>query len=163
MCLRWWRQMYTGCLWGRPRRKSGDNMKVDLKKKEWVTMAENWTPSILSSAVAGIFLSSMKSSSALLPSHLPGDTFHRQLEHEAGHSSLSSLSSSKVKNVWRCTSTLPYVYITWYLSTEHLNIGNKCSKTWLIGNSAMFQILVWTRVPKKRNSYKFIWLFKKPW
>jgi hypothetical protein len=59
-------------------------------------MAENWTPSILSSTVAGIFLSS---SSALLPSHLPGDTFHRQLEHEAGHSSLSSLSSSKVKNV----------------------------------------------------------------
>jgi hypothetical protein len=41
------------------------------------------------------------------------------------------------------------------------------SKTWLIWNSIIgnfiFQILVWTLCPNKQNSYKFIWLFCKPW
>jgi len=45
------------------------------------------------------------------------------LEQPGHETDRSPLSSAKVKNLWICTYTLPYVFMTWYLIKHRIRLS----------------------------------------
>jgi hypothetical protein len=80
---------------------------------------------------------------------------------------MSVFFSLDASSTWIKVPTIKHLQIFLIHLTLNFKV-TRYSKTWLIQNSVIWnfviiQILVLTYVPRRKISYKFTWLFWKPW